>query len=120
MNRIKNGLARLLLWALLPKRPTHEPMLVLEVKQPSAPPPPEPRMTNIWGPTDDGSCQFIGRNLVGGVVRCPADGHARIFKRTAPNDGEMETMVCCSTHLPLVVQGEDLTKIEFDIIAKNG
>jgi hypothetical protein len=82
------------------------------------PPKDEPRMTNIWGPPDDGTCQFVGRHpLTGHVCRCPGPGHARIFKRTGASD-EMETIVTCAMHLPLVINGEDPETLKFDVLIK--
>jgi len=119
---IKNMLNKLLgLLGVGKPQVRYQPM-VMELRLIPPPPPPtdEPRMTNIWGPPDDGSCQFVGRNpLTNQVVRCPGPGHARIFKKTVQDDGEMETIVTCAMHAPLVLNGEDPEMIKFDILVDN-
>ena len=100
-----------------PKATHQPPTLVLELG-PLPPPPPkdEPRMTNIWGPPDNGTCQFVGRSqLTGQMVRCPGPGDARIFK--VIGEGEpMETIVACRRCIPLIIAGEDPEKLKFDIL----
>ena len=98
--------------------PHQEPPMVLELRliPPPTPPKNEPRMTNIWCPPDNGTCQFVGRSqLTGQMVRCPGPGDARIFK--VIGEGEpMETIVACRRCIPLIIAGEDPEKLKCDIL----
>ena len=120
---IKKVLNKLLgLFGVGKPKATHQPpaLVVFEALiDPPKPPPPvkdEPRMTDIWGPPDNGTCQFVGRSqLTGQMVRCPGPGDARIFKVVDDSD-VLETIVACRRCIPLIIAGEDPEKLKFDIL----
>lgn len=90
----------------------------VEVKEPPPlPKPVSPRLTTLFSPQDNGTCQVLAHNpITGETIRCGRPGHLRFFRKPDIPDTEMVGLTACQHCSAMITATADLTTLKIEVL----